>query len=101
GVRKTMAGKSLSHIHLNSFLRSSTRVTFESPVIPPSHQAPSKSASTISRDHPSSGAQYSEISAKDSSGLEVKNIGHCRAIRIMRNVGAEPALPGCNPSAAI
>src|SRR5262245_15355634 len=74
GVTKTMAGESLLRIHLNSFLRSSRRVTFELPVISPSHHALSNSACTISRDHLSSGAQYFEMSANDSSGLVMGNI---------------------------
>src|SRR4051812_42407130 len=74
GVTKTMAGNSQLHIRLNSVLRSSRRVGPESLEISPSHQAPSKSAWTISRDHLSSGAEYSDISANDSSALEIGNI---------------------------
>src|SRR6516165_951487 len=74
GVTKTIAGKSQLRIHSNSLLRSSRRVVPEPLEISPSHQAPSKSACTISRDHPSWGAEYSEISAKDSSGLVMGNI---------------------------
>src|SRR5262245_20792151 len=69
-----MAGDSQLRIHLNSRLRSSRRLVVESLEILPSHQVPSKSACTISRDHLSSGAQYSEISPNDSSGLVMGNI---------------------------
>src|SRR6516164_5761197 len=53
GVTKIMAGDSQLRIHLNSRLRSSRRLVVESLEILWSHQAPSKSVCTISRDHPS------------------------------------------------
>src|SRR4029453_2582676 len=49
-------------------------------------RAPSKSACTISRDHLSSGAQYFEISANDSSGL------------VMGNIAPPPGAPAGNPT---
>src|SRR5262245_38935501 len=73
-VMNKSVGASLLRIRLCSCLRNLRGVIPELSEISPSHQAPSNSAWILSGEIFSSAAQYSEISANDSSGSETGNM---------------------------